>query len=202
MKTIADDVRRELLRVKDVTKVEIFGAQDEKIYIEVSQKRLAELGLDMNAVLAQLGQQNAVVSAGSVETALEVAPVRVSGAFGSVQALRDMPIRGPSGRQLRLQDIAQVRRGYVEPPQVKVRHDGNEVIALGVSMAKGGDIIALGKALKEAAARIESTLPAGMTLQQMQDQPAVVAGSVNEFVRVLVEAVAVVLKLFWSWFAI
>ena len=106
MKTIADDVRRELLRVKDVVKVEIFGAQDEKIYIEVSQKRLAELGLDMNAVLAQLGQQNAVVSAGSVETALEVAPVRVSGAFGSVQALRDMPIRGPSGRQLRLQDIA------------------------------------------------------------------------------------------------
>lgn len=193
MKTIADDVRRELLRVKDVAKVEIFGAQDEKIYIEVSQKRLAELGLDMNAVLAQLGQQNAVVSAGSVETALEVAPVRVSGAFGSVQALRDMPIRGPSGRQLRLQDIARVRRGYVEPPQVKVRHDGNEVIALGVSMAKGGDIIALGKALKEAAARIESTLPAGMTLQQVQDQPAVVAGSVNEFVRVLVEAVAVVL---------
>ncbi len=193
MKTIADDVRQALLRVKDVAKVEIFGAQDEKIYIEVSQKRLAELGLDMNAVLAQLGQQNAVASAGSVDTALDVVPVRVSGAFGSVQALRDMPIRGPSGRQLRLDDIAQVRRGYVDPPQVKVRHDGDEVIALGVSMAKGGDIIALGKALKAATARIEGTLPVGMTLAQIQDQPGAVANSVNEFVKVLIEAVVVVL---------
>ena len=193
LKTIADDVRSQLLRVKDVAKVELFGAQDEKIYIEISQKCLAALGLNMSAVLAQLGQQNAVVSAGSIEGALDVVPVRVSGAFGSVQALREMPIRGPSGRLLRLGDIAEITRGYIDPPQVKVRHDGHPVIALGVSMVKGGDIIALGRALKEAAVRIEATLPAGMTLAQIQDQPRAVANSVNEFIKVLIEAVAVVL---------
>ena len=193
LKTIADDVRSQLLRVKDVAKVELFGAQDEKIYIEISQKRLAQLGLDMSAVLTQLGQQNAVVSAGSIHSALDVVPVRVSGAFGSVQALREMPIRGPSGRQLRLGDIAEITRGYIDPPQVKVRHDGHPVIALGVSMVKGGDIIALGHALKDAAARIEAGLPAGMTLEQIQDQPRAVANSVNEFIKVLIEAVAVVL---------
>ncbi|RRD56621.1 efflux RND transporter permease subunit [Comamonadaceae bacterium OH2545_COT-014] len=193
LKSFADDVRQQLLRVKDVAKVELFGVQDEKLYIEIEPKRLAELGLDLNAVLAQLGQQNAVAAAGRVHTPLDVVPVRVSGAFGSPDELRAMPIRGASGRQLRLGDVAQVRRGYVDPPQVKVRHDGQEVIALGVSMAKGGDIIALGRALKAAAARIGQSLPAGVTLVQIQDQPQAVSSSVNEFVKVLIEAVVIVL---------
>ncbi|MBE2261229.1 MAG: efflux RND transporter permease subunit [Burkholderiaceae bacterium] len=193
VKTFADDVRQQLLRVKDVAKVELFGVQDEKVFVEISQKRLAQMGLDMNAVLAQLGQQNAVESAGAVQTPLDVVQVRVAGQFNAIDELRSMPIRGPSGQQIRLSDIAEIRRGYVDPPAIKVRHQGQPVIALGVSMAKGGDIIALGKALKTATNRIELQLPAGMKLVQLQDQPKAVARSVNEFIGVLIEAVLIVL---------
>ncbi|WP_332814615.1 efflux RND transporter permease subunit [Ramlibacter sp.] len=193
LKTFADDVRQQLLRVPDVAKVELFGVQDEKLYVEVSQKRLAQLGLDLNQVLQQLGQQNAVESAGAVQTPLDVVQVRVGGQFQAVEQLAAMPIRGSSGSQLRLGDIAEIRRGYVDPPVVKVRHDGREVIALGVSMARGGDIIGLGESLRSSFNRIEDGLPAGIRLVQVQDQPRAVATSVGEFVKVLAEAVVIVL---------
>ncbi|MDT0139572.1 efflux RND transporter permease subunit [Acidovorax sp. PRC11] len=193
VRNFADDVRQQLLRVKDVAKVEQFGIQDEKIYIEISQKRLAQLGLDMNQVLSQLGQQNAVESAGTIQTPQDQVQIRVAGQFGAVEDLRAMPIRGASGAQLRLGDIAEVRRGYVDPPSIKVRHQGREVVALGVSMAKGGDIIRLGESLHAAARRIEQTLPAGVRLVNVQDQPRAVSSSVNEFVKVLIEAVVIVL---------
>ena len=192
-KDVAEQVRQRLLRVNDVAKVELFGVQDQKIFIEVSQKRLATLGLNMSGVLDQLGQQNAVASAGAVHTPLDVVQVRVDGSFNSVDDLRAMPIRAASGRSLRLGDIADIQRGTIDPPEVLVRHDGQDSIALGISMAKGGDIIALGEALQSAARDIESSLPAGMRLRQVQDQPAAVALSVNEFVKVLVEAVVIVL---------
>ncbi len=193
LKSFADDVRQQLLRVPDVAKVELFGVQDEKLYVEISQKRLAQLGLDLNQVLQQLGQQNVVEPAGAVQTPLDTVHVRVAGQFEAVEQLAAMPIRGSTGGQLRLRDIATVQRGYVDPPLVKVRHDGREVIALGVSMAKGGDIIRLGQSLKVAFGRIEDGLPHGIRLVQFQDQPRAVATSVNEFVRVLVEAVVIVL---------
>jgi multidrug efflux pump subunit AcrB len=193
VKSFADDVRQKLLRVADVNKVELMGVQDEKLYIEISQKRLSQLGLDMNQVLAQLGQQNAVEGAGAIQTPLDVVQVRVAGQFQAVEQLRAMPIRGSSGSQLRLGDIAEIKRDYVDPPALKVRHQGKQVIALGVSMSKGGDIIALGKALAVATAKIDATLPAGIHLVKVQDQPAAVAKSVNEFVGVLIEAIGIVL---------
>ncbi|WP_180127481.1 efflux RND transporter permease subunit [Rhodoferax sp. BLA1] len=195
VKTFADEVRQQLLRVPDVAKVELFGDQAEKLFVEISAKRLAQLGLDMNTVLAQLTQQNAVESAGAVQTPLDVVQVRVAGQFTAVDELAAMPIRAPgvAGKQLRLGDIAIIRRAYVDPPAVKVRFQGQEVVALGVSMAKGGDIIALGKALDLATQHIGKTLPVGVTLAQIQDQPKSVANSVNEFVKVLIEAVAIVL---------
>jgi len=193
VKVFADDVRQQLLRVPDVAKVELFGVQDEKLYIEISQKRLSQLGLDLNQVLAQLGQQNAVESAGAVQTPLDVVQVRVAGQFEAVGQLRAMPIRGSTGNQLRLGDIAEIKRGYVDPAAIKVRHQGKQVIALGISMAKGGDIIALGKSLRKTTDRIEKNLPAGIQLVQLQDQPKAVSTSVNEFVGVLIEAVLIVL---------
>ncbi len=194
LKDFADDARQQLLRVKDVAKVEQFGVQEEKIWIEVSQKRLAQLGLDQAGVLQQLGSQNAVESAGEIQTPQDVVQVRVGGQFTSVEQLRAMPIRAPQSQaQLRLGDIAEVRRGYVDPPEVKVRFQGHEVIALGISMTKGGDITALGKALRTAVADIQKRLPAGVQLAQVQDQPAAVATSVNDFVKVLIEAVVIVL---------
>ncbi|MBC7444872.1 MAG: efflux RND transporter permease subunit [Polaromonas sp.] len=193
LKVLADDVRQQLLRVPNVSKVELFGAQDEKVFIEVSQKRLATLGLDLGQVLAQLGQQNAIESAGSVQTPFDVVQVRVAGPFEAIEQLRAMPIRGSSGSQIRLGDIAEIRRGYADPPVVKVHHQGKEVIALGVAMIKGGDIIGLGKSLEKLVASVARSLPAGVKLVQMQDQPRAVASSVNEFVGVLIEAVLIVL---------
>ena len=193
VKKFADDVRQQLLRVADVAKVEQFGVQDEKIFIEIPQKRLVQLGLDVGSVLAQLSQENAVENAGTVQAPLDVLQVRIGGQFETEAQLRAMPIRGSSGQQLKLGDIATVTRGYVDPATVKVHHQGKPVIALGVSMAKGGDIIALGKALQVATTRIEKTLPVGVSLVQVQDQPKAVQKSVGEFVRVLIEAVLIVL---------
>ena len=190
---MADGVRQRLLRVKDVSKVELFGTQDEKLYIEISQRRLATLGLDLSQVLAALGQQNAMESAGAVQAPQDVVQVRVAGPFNSVDQLRAMPIRAANGTQIRLGDLADIRLGYADPAQPKVRHNGQDSIALGISMAKGGDIIALGQALQVAVAEIEHTLPAGMQLVQVQDQPAAVSRSVGEFVKVLIEAVVIVL---------
>jgi multidrug efflux pump subunit AcrB len=193
VKKFADDVRQQLLRVADVAKVEQFGVQDEKIFIEIPQKRLAQLGLDVGSVLAQLSQENAVENAGAVQAPLDVLQVRIGGQFETEAQLRAMPIRGSSGQQTKLGDIATVTRGYVDPATVKVHHQGKPVIALGVSMAKGGDIIALGKALQVATTRIEKTLPAGVSLLKVQDQPKAVQKSVGEFVSVLIEAVLIVL---------
>jgi len=194
----AERVRQRLLRVPDVAKVEIFGAQAEKVFVEISQKRLAQLGLDMNQVIAQLGAQNAVEGAGVLNAGSENLQVRIAGQFNSLDELRRLPIRAVNpatgtASSLRLGDIADIRREYVDPPTVKVRHQGRDVIALGVAMAKGGDIVALGLALQEAARTIQAELPVGLELSQVQDQPQAVVRSVGEFVRVLVEAVIVVL---------
>ena len=193
LKALADDVRQNLLRVPDVSKVDLFGVQEENLYVEISQKRLARLGLDFNQVLSELAQQNAIQTAGVIQTPQDVVQVRVTGQFEAPEALAAMPIRGSSGGRLRLGDIAQIKRGYVEPAQVQVRHQGQPVIALGVSMSKGGDIIALGKALKVVSDGLDARLPAGVRLVKLQDQPMAVSKSVNEFIAVLVEAIVIVL---------
>ncbi len=198
LRIYAERVRQGLLKVTDVAKVEVFGAQAEKVFIEISQKRLAQMGLDMNQVIAQLGAQNAVEGAGVLNAGAENLQVRVAGQFNSVEELKRLPIRAvnPATGQastIKLGDVADVRRDYVDPPAVRVRHQGQEVIALGVSMTKGGDIIALGKALNVAMKQVQADLPVGITVSRIQDQPAAVSRSVGEFVNVLIEAVLIVL---------
>ncbi len=194
----ADRVRQHLLSVPDVAKVETFGAQAEKIFVEISQKRLAQLGLDMNQVIAQIGAQNAVEGAGVLNAGSENLQVRVAGQFNTVDELQRVPIRAVNtstgvASLIKLGDIAEVRRDYVDPPAVKVRHQGEDVIALGVSMAKGGDIIRLGTSLQAAVKQLQAELPVGITISQVQDQPTAVSRSVGEFVKVLIEAVLIVL---------
>ncbi|MFN9450958.1 MAG: efflux RND transporter permease subunit [Rubrivivax sp.] len=198
MRAYAERVRKRLLRVPDVAKVELFGAVPEKLFIEISQKRLAQLGLDFSQVIAQIGAQNAVESAGVVQAGASQLQVRIDGAFNSPDALKQVPIRAVNpvtgqASTLRLGDIATIQRGYEDPPRVLVRHQGEDVVALGISMAKGGDIIALGKALKTVVSQVQQELPVGLQLVQVQDQPSAVSRSVNEFVKVLIEAIAVVL---------
>jgi multidrug efflux pump len=192
-KDLAEWVRQRFLKVPDVAKVELYGEQPEKIYIDLIPARLAQYGLNLNQVVAQLGQQNAVEGAGVIQSTHDQITLRVEGAFQSPAALRAMPIRAAQGATLRLSDLAQVWRGPVDPPQPRVSHQGEYVLALGISMAKGGDIIALGQALQKASADIQAALPAGVHLIQIQDQPRAVATSVSEFVRVLIEAVVIVL---------
>ncbi len=198
LRQYAEDVRGQLLQVPDVAKVELFGVQEEKVWVEISQKRLARLGIDFGTVIAQLGAQNAVEGAGVVDTGSDQLQVRVGGAFDSVEALRALPIRavnpdtGQAG-SLRLGDIAEIRRAYVDPPVTKVRFQGRDVIAVGISMARGGDIIRLGEALRARVDGIRGDLPVGIELKQVQDQPKAVTRSVGEFVHVLIEAIVIVL---------
>jgi multidrug efflux pump len=188
----AEDIRSELLRVKNVAKVELIGEQDEKIYIELSNTKLATLGLDINTVFQALAQQNAVSGAGFFETTADRIYLRPSGEFDSVGSVRDTVIRA-GGRQFRIGDIAEVSRGYVDPPAPRMRYQGEPALGIGVSMAKGGDIIELGRELRATVARVQTRLPVGVDLHEVASQPDAVRRSVNDFVRSLSEAVFIVL---------
>jgi len=188
----ADRVRRDLLRVPDVAKVDLFGKQDQRIYIELSNTKLATLGVDAQTIVQALAQQNAMASAGFFETPSDRIFVRPSGDFDSVESIRETTLRA-GDRLFRVGDIARVYRGYVDPPAPQVRFEGKESLAIGVSMAKGGDIIKLGENLEREVARIRAELPVGLELEQITSQPRAVERSVGEFVRVLAEAVAIVL---------
>ncbi|WP_349604646.1 efflux RND transporter permease subunit [Cupriavidus sp. DF5525] len=194
LREYADLVRQELLRVPAVAKVSLIGLQDEKVYIEFNQARFAQLGLDINAIAEQISQQNNLTGSGVLVTPTDNLQVRVSGQFASVQDLENLVLRGPNGiANIRLGDIAHVYRGYVDPTQTRMRFNGKDVIGLGISMQKGGDIIQLGKDLRAAFDRMRGQLPVGIEMGQVQDQPEAVKRSVGEFVHVLIEAVVIVL---------
>jgi multidrug efflux pump len=192
LKRHADRIRQDLLRVHDVAKVDFFGEQDERIYVEISNTKLATLGVETQIIVNALAQSNAMAPAGAFETSSDKIFVRASGDFDSVDAIRETTIRA-NGRLFRIGDIARVYRGYVDPPAPKVRFQGKEALGIGVSMAKGGDIIALGRDLDRAIERIRGELPVGLELEQVTSQPKAVERGVGEFVHVLVEAVAIVL---------
>ncbi|KGU84877.1 efflux RND transporter permease subunit [Pseudomonas mediterranea] len=192
LKDYADRVQIQLQRVKDVGKVELLGLQDEKIWIELSNVKLATLGLPLSAVQQALEKQNAVSTAGFFETGSERLQLRVSGNFQTVEEIRNFPIR-VADRTFRIDDVADVRRGFNEPPAPRMRFMGEDAIGLAVAMKEGGDILILGKALEAEFARIQNNLPAGMQLRKVSDQPAAVKTGVGEFVQVLVEALTIVL---------
>ena len=192
MKEYADFVRQQLLRVPMVSKVELYGVQDEKLYIEFSHRKFSQLGIPIESVVAQINAQNVMESTGLLVTPTDNLQVRVSGALITPEDLQNLELRA-NGVAFRLGDFATVRRGYRDPPQDKMRFNGREVIGLGVSMEKGGDIIRLGEALQQTATGIRAGLPVGIELQQVTDQPRAVKSSVNEFLKVLAEAVLIVL---------
>ena len=191
-KVFIDRLRRELLRVPDVSKVDIIGEQEEKIYIELSNVKLATLGIDGATIITAMQTQNAIAPGGAFETATDKIFVRTTGALNSVEAIRNFTLRA-NGRVLKIGDIATVKRGYIDPPFSKMRYMGLEAMGLGVSMRQGGDIITLGKNLDQALHRLEATLPVGLELHRVNDQPKAVASSINEFARSLTEAVVIVL---------
>lgn len=192
LKHYVDLARQELLRLDNVSKVDLIGVQDEKIYIEFSHRKMATLGLDPLSIASTLQTQNAMESAGRVDTPGENVYLRVSGDFNSVESIRDIGIRA-NGQNFRLGDFANVYRGYIDPPVFKMRFQGKDAIGLAVSMSKTGDVVKLGQDLTGAIARIKGGLPVGIEIHQVSDQPKVVGNSVNEFMQTLLEAVVIVL---------
>lgn len=192
LKAYAERLQLQLQRVKDVGKVNLVGLQDEKVWIEISNTKVANLGLPITAIQQAIQEQNSVVPAGYFETDSDRIQVRVSGALQSVEDLRRMPLL-VGNKTILLGDVAEVYRGFSEPAQPRMRFMGENGIGIAVSMRKGGDILALGKNLQSEFSRLQDTLPAGMQLEKVSDQPVAVKHSVNEFMKVLAEAVIIVL---------
>lgn len=192
LKDFVLQVRQEMLKVPDVAKVQLFGVQPEKVFIDVSHTRIAKLGISAQEVFNQINSQNAVASQGVLSLENQKVWSRVQGQFESIEDIANTPIRAGNNTLL-LKDIASVYRGYQDPPISKMRFNGKEVIGLGISMVNGGDIIRLGEEIAKVERRILSELPVGIELQRVADQPESVRTSVSEFVKVLIEAIVIVL---------
>jgi len=189
---IAEDIKRRLLKVAMVKKVDLYGEQAEKVYVEFSHERLAALGITPLAIAESLTNQNSLLAAGSIDTSGDRVLVRVRGQFTGLDDIRNVPIAA-DGRMIKLGDITTITRGYEDPPRYTVRHNGQQVLMLGITMTDDGNIVDLGKAIEKAVTRIQTELPYGVELERVADQPTVVSESIWEFERSLLEALAIVL---------
>ncbi len=192
LRDAVEDARSRLLRVRDVSKVIVLGAQDERVFIEFSPDRLASLGLSMGQVIAQLQAQNAVRPAGVVETGNERVALRVSGAFEDEAGLAAANISA-GGRLVRLADIATVTRGLADPPQPMFRVNGTPAIGLAVSMRQGGDVLELGANIRAEMRRIRADLPLGIEPVMVADQAQVVDLAIGDFTDSLWQAILIIM---------
>jgi multidrug efflux pump len=192
LRDFVEDARSKLLNVPDVSKIEVLGAQDERIFVEFSIKELASLGIDRSALIAALQAQNVVRPAGTIQTGNETLSLRVSGAFRSERDILEVNF-SVGGRMLRLSDIAQVRRSYADPPQPLFRVNGEPAIGLAIAMREGGDILALGKNIRGAMAQIMAALPVGIQPILVADQAVTVESAISEFMTSLWQAIAIIL---------
>ncbi|CAI3134155.1 Cobalt-zinc-cadmium resistance protein CzcA [Acinetobacter calcoaceticus] len=192
LKEYADRLQLQLQRVKDVSKVELIGLQDQKIWIEISNTKAVQLGIPVTAIQDALQKQNSMASAGFFETGTDRIQIRVSGHLQNVDEIKKMPLL-VGDKTIQLGDVADVYRGFSQPAQPRMRFMGENGIGIALSMRKGGDIIALGKNLDTEFAQLQKTLPLGMKLQKVSDQPVAVQRSIQEFIKVLAEAVIIVL---------
>ena len=188
----AERLRSELLTTPDTAKIDLVGTQDEKIYLEFSTQKLAALGLDLSQIVQSLRNQNAIEPSGVVDAGEEKIAIRVSGRFSSEDSLRAVNFR-LNGRSFRLTDIATIRRGYVDPEQPMFRFNGKPAIGLAIAMAKSGNVLEFGEHIKERLAKMTANLPVGIETHLVADQPQVVEEAVGEFVKTLIEAIAIVL---------
>lgn len=187
-----DTIRARLLTIPDIGKVRLLGVQEEQIVVEFSPRRLASLGLDEGAVMQALGAQNAVAPAGLLRLPDEKVAIRVGGAFASEDSLRAVTLRA-NGRFVTLSDFASIRRIPADPPAPLFRVNGEPALGLAISMAKTGNLLDFGQKVQAMMQQVAGALPHGIEVSQVADQPVVVKGAVNSFIKVLVEAVAIVL---------
>jgi len=189
---VAEDIKRRLLKVPMVKKIDIYGKQAKKVYVEFSHQRLAALGITPVHIAESLRNQNSVLASGSIDTNGDRVLVRVSGQFTSLDDIRNVPIAA-GGRMIKLGDFTTITRGYEDPPTYTVRHNGQQVLMLGITMTSDGNIVDLGAAIEKAVHKVQAELPYGVELERVADQPTVVGESIWEFERSLLEALAIVL---------
>lgn len=192
LRDYVEEARSELLHVPDVSKIEILGAQDERIFIEFSMQELASLGIDRQAVLSALAAQNIVRPSGEIQTGKENISVRVSGAFASEADIANVNL-AVNGRLIRLADIATIRRGFADPPQPMFRVNGKDAIGLAIAMRDGGDILAMGANIDRAMTRILANMPVGIDATLVADQAVTVKSAISEFMESLWQAVGIIL---------
>ena len=192
LRDYVDQARNVMLTVPGVEKVDILGQQEEKIYVEFSYRKFAQLGISFGQLQAALKGQNAMVPAGVLNTPEQAIYVRVNGQYDSVEQVQETRFR-VGDRTIRLGDFAKVTRGYQDPPLSKVRHKGKEVIALGIVMRNDGNVLHVGEGLKIASQRLKSAFPVGIEISQFTDQPTVVKHAVGNFVHALIEAILIVM---------
>ncbi len=192
LKRIAERLKSHLLRVPNVTKVNLYGAQDERIFVEFSHAKLATLGVPVSTIFDSLQKQNAVTPAGTIDTSSSRVPLRVTGALDGVEAVAATPV-DVNGRIFRLGDIATITRGFIDPPTYLIRQEGQQALLVGVVMQKGANITILGDDLERAMQSFRAELPVGIEMGQIADQPHVVREAVSEFKTSFVEALAIVL---------
>ena len=192
MKKVAEGMRQRLLKVPGVTKIDIYGTQDERIYVEFSHAKLATLGITPQTLFDSLAKQNSITPAGTVETSSQRVPLRVTGALDGAAAVAETPVES-NGRVFRLGDIATVTHGFVDPTDYMVRQRGKPALGIGVVTAKGANILELGKEVEKAKNEFMAAVPQGVNVELVADQPAVVERAVGEFVHSFIEALAIVL---------
>lgn len=192
MKHIAEDVRQGLLTVPGVGKVALFGQQDERIEVDISYRKLAELGVTLQDVLTAVRSENSVTDGGFVETGSDRIHVRASAAVRSAEALANLPVQS-HGRLLRLADLADITRTTADPPQPTMRLNGRPAMGIGITMADGANVVAVGQAVAQRVAGIEPGLPLGIHLARFNDQAKVVTADVDDFQESFLEALTIVL---------
>ncbi|HLY57038.1 MAG TPA: efflux RND transporter permease subunit [Stellaceae bacterium] len=192
MKKIVEEARERVLSVPGVEKADLIGDQDQKIYVEVSSRRLASYGIPVQTLIDAIRHDNDVTPAGQVDTGSDRVYLRVDAGLDSAAAVRALPVR-VNGRTLSVGDLAEVSRGYADPKAYTIQVDGKEAIGLGVVMTKGGNILALEKSLSAEIERIRETLPQGAEVSLVADQAKIVEASIGDFVESLLEALAIVM---------
>src|SRR5262245_57416730 len=192
LRDYVEHARSEILKIPSAGKVDLVGQQDEVIYLDVSTKQIAGLGLDWQSVIQTLQAQNAVAPSGTVQAGPERVSLRVSGAYASEDALRQVNLR-VNDRFFRLTDIATITRGYRDPPQPMFRFNGQPAIGLAIGMKANSNILEFGEDTKARMAQIIAELPIGVGIHLVSEQPEVVKEAVGGFTRALFEAIVIVL---------
>jgi len=193
LKDYVDLLRRELLLVDNVGKISTFGERTEAIFVDFDRDRMSQLGVAPSAIVNELQQKGVVANGGRAKVGNEFVTLTPSGGLNSVGDFQELLIRGNNGRQIYLRDVANVSRGYVDPPSAEIRHDGRVGIGLGISTVSGGNVVTMGEGLQQRMAELEGQRPVGIEFGIVSMQSEAVATAISGFVNSLMQAVAIVI---------